>query len=99
MRFPVNLRSTLVQQLNTWYRFQGPVMTVDTACSSSVSALQMAVTDLITGRCNYAVVTGEKLGDMHMLGHMGALLHLHAAHSVCLRLRCCKQHSFYWMVP
>ncbi|XP_071103570.1 fatty acid synthase-like [Haliotis cracherodii] len=57
----INLRSTLVQQLNTWYRFQGPVMTVDTACSSSVSALQMAVTDLITGRCNYAVVTGVNL--------------------------------------
>ncbi|XP_046574357.1 fatty acid synthase-like isoform X2 [Haliotis rubra] len=56
-----NLRSTLLQQLNAWYRFQGPVASVDTACSSSVSALQMAVTDLITGRCNYAVVTGVNL--------------------------------------
>lgn len=41
------------------FRFTGPSATVDTACSSSISALEMAVTDLMTGRCQFAMVTGD----------------------------------------
>ena len=41
------------------FRFTGPSATVDTACSSSVSAMEMAVTDLMTGRCQFAMVTGQ----------------------------------------
>ena len=50
--------SMITGHLMNHFRFTGPSATVDTACSSSVSAMEMAVTDLMTGRCQYALVTG-----------------------------------------
>ncbi|KAK3085470.1 hypothetical protein FSP39_003881 [Pinctada imbricata] len=44
-----------------YLKLSGPMATVDTACSSALSALEMAVTDLQLGRCQYALVAGCNL--------------------------------------
>ncbi|XP_061197314.1 fatty acid synthase-like [Saccostrea echinata] len=47
--------------LMEYFGFSGPMMTVDTGCSSSLSALEMAVSDLNAGKCQFAMVTGANL--------------------------------------
>ncbi|OWF48220.1 fatty acid synthase-like [Mizuhopecten yessoensis] len=46
----------LTGQMTSYFGWKGPAVSVDTACSSSLSALEMADTDLKTGRCQFAVV-------------------------------------------
>ncbi|XP_071176050.1 fatty acid synthase-like [Mytilus edulis] len=53
--------SMITGHLMNQFRFTGPSATVDTACSSSVSAMEMAVQDLMTGRCQFALVTACNL--------------------------------------
>ncbi|XP_062590518.1 fatty acid synthase-like [Saccostrea cucullata] len=47
--------------LMEYFSFNGPMMTVDTGCSSSLSALEMAVSDLNAGKCQFAMVAGVNL--------------------------------------
>ncbi|XP_052063093.1 LOW QUALITY PROTEIN: fatty acid synthase-like [Mytilus californianus] len=53
--------SMITGHLMNQFRFTGPSATVDSACSSSVSAMEMAVQDLMTGRCQFALVTACNL--------------------------------------
>ncbi|XP_033755905.1 fatty acid synthase-like [Pecten maximus] len=46
----------LTGHITSYFGWKGPAVSVDTACSSSLSALEMAETDLRTGRCQFAVV-------------------------------------------
>ncbi|XP_069113193.1 fatty acid synthase-like isoform X2 [Argopecten irradians] len=46
----------LTGHISSYFGWKGPAVSVDTACSSSLSAMEMAETDLRTGRCHFAVV-------------------------------------------
>ena len=39
------------------FGLSGPMVTVDTGCSSSLSAMEMAVSDLKAGKCQFAIVS------------------------------------------
>ncbi|CAK0786732.1 hypothetical protein CVIRNUC_009946 [Coccomyxa viridis] len=51
-------QSMFANRLSWWFDFRGPSKCIDTACSSSLMAFNDAMTDLETGRCEYAVVGG-----------------------------------------
>ncbi|XP_041375027.1 fatty acid synthase-like [Gigantopelta aegis] len=57
----LNVKSEIVSQLSQMFGFDGPVISVDTACSSAFAAIDVAIGDLITGRCKYAIVAGINL--------------------------------------
>ncbi|XP_060075254.1 fatty acid synthase-like [Ylistrum balloti] len=51
----------LTGHITSYFGWNGPAVSVDTACSSSLSALEMAETDLRTGRCQFAVIASVNL--------------------------------------
>ncbi len=51
-------QSMFANRLSYFFDFRGPSKCVDTACSSSLVALDDAVRDLVTGRCDTALVGG-----------------------------------------
>eukprot|EP00884_Botryococcus_braunii_P022876 jgi/Botrbrau1/9272/Bobra.180_1s0029.1 len=50
--------SMFANRLSWYFDFQGPSKVIDTACSSSLVALHDAVTDIVMGRTDYAMVGG-----------------------------------------
>ncbi|KAL5021633.1 hypothetical protein ScPMuIL_000788 [Solemya velum] len=57
----LSIASCLAGCVTQWFGFRGPMITVDTACSSSLSALHIAVIDLMTRKCDFAVVAGVNI--------------------------------------
>lgn len=48
---------TMAGHLMEHFGLSGPMVTVDTGCSSSLSAMEMAVSDLRAGKCQFALVS------------------------------------------
>ena len=47
--------------LSFCFDFKGPSMSINTGCSASLSALDLAVKDIRSGRCDYAIVAGTNV--------------------------------------
>ncbi|XP_078335992.1 fatty acid synthase-like [Crassostrea virginica] len=52
---------TMAGHLMEHFGLSGPMVTVDTGCSSSLSAMEMAVSDLRAGKCQFALVSSVNL--------------------------------------
>jgi acyl transferase domain-containing protein/nucleoside-diphosphate-sugar epimerase/NADPH:quinone reductase-like Zn-dependent oxidoreductase/GTP cyclohydrolase II/arylamine N-acetyltransferase/ectoine hydroxylase-related dioxygenase (phytanoyl-CoA dioxygenase family) len=69
--------SMLANRISQYFRFGGPSMKVDSACSSSLQALDIACSDIKSGKVKMAIVAGSNLiidpmvtkvfQDMHMV--------------------------------
>ena len=59
--FSVSLSPYIAGELMSSLNLSGPCITTDTACSSSMAALNMAVQDIQSGACKYAIVAGRCL--------------------------------------
>ncbi|EIE23140.1 hypothetical protein COCSUDRAFT_47508 [Coccomyxa subellipsoidea C-169] len=51
-------QSMFANRLSWWFDFRGPSKCIDTACSSSLMAFNDAISDLDSGRIDYAIVGG-----------------------------------------
>lgn len=54
-------KSTLANCLSYWLDLKGPSYVVDTACSASCYAIALAYYNLISDKCEGAIVAGENL--------------------------------------
>jgi acyl transferase domain-containing protein len=56
-----NTMTMFANKINYFFDLKGPSVTVDTACASSLTALDMAVQNVRSGRCKIAIVGGSFL--------------------------------------
>ncbi len=50
LSYPGNAKTMYANRISFLFDFKGPSMVIDTACSSSIVALDVAITDLRTGK-------------------------------------------------
>lgn len=52
---------SIANRVSYVFNFKGPSYVIDSACSSSLSSIQVAVDNIINGRCNVAIAGGVNL--------------------------------------
>ncbi|MCH9756853.1 MAG: SDR family NAD(P)-dependent oxidoreductase [Gammaproteobacteria bacterium] len=58
---PNSLYAAIANRVSYLFNFNGPCMAVDTMCSSSLSAIHLAINDLLSGEIDFAVAGGVNI--------------------------------------